>query len=128
MLIFSRKAPHLTAAPFFYMEITFLFIHLKLFGKSGLFLLFLNLYLTVLSALDLSFDRSNELSKILRTFISQETASYRNFALFLFFGTNNQHIRNLLKSCLTDLVTDFLSTGINFDTNTSLFQLVYNLF
>ena len=25
MLIFSRKAPHLTAAPFFYMEITFLF-------------------------------------------------------------------------------------------------------
>ena len=36
MLIFSRKAPHLTAAPFFYMEITFLFTHLKLFRKIRL--------------------------------------------------------------------------------------------
>ena len=36
MLIFSRKAPHLTAAPFFYMEITFLFIHLKLFQEIRL--------------------------------------------------------------------------------------------
>ena len=56
------------------------------------------------------------------TFIAFPLLADRNFAVFSFFFTHNQHVRNTLQFIITNLTSDFLITVIYYRTNIILLQ------
>ena len=58
-----------------------------------------------------------------RTFITFALFSYRNFIIFCFFFSDDEHIRNTFQFIVTNLTTDFFISVIYQNTNVLFFQL-----